>query len=173
MPALAATLCTLLVLAPLALIPGLGAFLFQPMFLAVAFAVLVAYGLSLTFVPARCAAWLRHHPDAGPVVSHTVDYEHRNEHLSHRPSLVARLFARWESVIEAAIRGYLRMLGLALRARRTVVFVAFAALAAVLVLVGPQLRREFFPEVGNGHCAGFEIIRLIGDRGTNPKRIAD
>ena len=33
MPALVAMLCTLLVLAPLALIPGLGAFLFRPMFL--------------------------------------------------------------------------------------------------------------------------------------------
>ncbi len=135
MPALAATLCTLLVLAPLALIPGLGAFLFQPMFLAVAFAVSVAYGLSLTFVPARCAAWLKPHAHHG--------------HDAPR-GLLGRSFARWEGVIDAGIRGYLQLLGVALLFRRTVVVVAFAALAAVLVLVGPQLRREFFPEVDAG-----------------------
>src|SRR5262249_36835722 len=80
-PALAATLCTLLVLAPLALIPGLGPFLFKPLFLALAFAVLVAYLVSLTFVPTRCAAWMRHHP-AAPVQTQGQDYEHRNEHES-------------------------------------------------------------------------------------------
>src|SRR6185437_9855370 len=61
LPELVATLCTLLVLLPLALIPGLGAFLFRPMFLAVAFAMTIAYVLSRSFVPARCAAWLRPH----------------------------------------------------------------------------------------------------------------
>jgi len=61
MPALAATLCTLLVLLPLALIPGLGPFLFKPMFLAVAFAMVIAYIVSLTFVPTRCAAWMKSH----------------------------------------------------------------------------------------------------------------
>ncbi len=66
-------------LLPLALMPGLGAFLFRPMFLAVAFAMAIAYVLSRTFVPARCAAWLKSHGHK-PVESHTFDYEHRNEH---------------------------------------------------------------------------------------------
>ena len=48
-----------LVLAPLALMPGLGEFLFRPMALAVAFAMISAYLLSRTFVPACCAAWLQ------------------------------------------------------------------------------------------------------------------
>ena len=61
MPELVSTLCTFLVLAPLALMPGLGEFLFQPMALAVAFAMIAAYILSRTLVPSRCAAWLRPH----------------------------------------------------------------------------------------------------------------
>ncbi|HEX4608835.1 MAG TPA: efflux RND transporter permease subunit, partial [Urbifossiella sp.] len=152
MPELIASLCTLLVLLPLALMPGLGAFLFRPMFFAVAFAMTIAYVLSRTFVPARCAAWLRGHGPAAPVESHTFDYEHRNEH-EHRPlkaSLVGRAFERWESVLDAGIAGYTRLLAVALRARRVVIAAAFLTLAVVVAAFGLNLRREFFPEVDAG-----------------------
>ena len=56
MPELVSTLCTFLVLAPLALMPGMGEFLFMPMTLAVAFAMCSAYILSRTLVPACSAA---------------------------------------------------------------------------------------------------------------------
>ncbi len=39
--------------------PGLGQFLFLPMATAVGFTMIAAFFLSMTFVPARCAAWLR------------------------------------------------------------------------------------------------------------------
>jgi multidrug efflux pump subunit AcrB len=155
MPALAATLCTLLVLLPLTLIPGLGAFLFKPMFLAVAFAMVVAYGISLTFVPTRCAAWMRHHAHPAPVESHVADYEHRNEHeMPASPGVIGRLYRRWESVLDAVFGGYARLLGVVLKARLLVIGGSFALLAAVVVLIGPNLRREFFPEVDAG---SFEI----------------
>src|SRR6185436_19228273 len=54
MPARVASCCTLLMLAPLAMRPGLGAFLFRPMALAVAFSMISAYILSRSFVPALC-----------------------------------------------------------------------------------------------------------------------
>ena len=57
MPELVSTLCTFLVLAPLALMPGMGEFLFRPMAMAVAFAMCSAYILSRTLVPA-CSALL-------------------------------------------------------------------------------------------------------------------
>src|SRR5262249_24334815 len=69
MPELVASCCTLLVLAPLALMPGMGRFLFRPMALAVAFAMIAAYLLSRSFVPALCALWLKphtQHPDRHP-----------------------------------------------------------------------------------------------------------
>src|SRR5207237_7273448 len=61
MPELVASCCTLLVLAPLAMMPGLGQFLFRPMAMAVAFAMISAYLLSRSFVPARSASWLKPH----------------------------------------------------------------------------------------------------------------
>ena len=64
MPELVASLCTLLVLAPLALMPGMGEFLFRPMALAVAFAMLSAYILSRSLVPS-CSAALAQLPCRG------------------------------------------------------------------------------------------------------------
>src|SRR5439155_4950890 len=79
MPELVASCCTLLVLAPLAFIPGMGTFLFRPMALAVAFAMIAAFLLSRSFVPMLCSKWLRAHtpfglPHPGP------DYQHRDKH---------------------------------------------------------------------------------------------
>lgn len=158
MPELTASLCTLLVLAPLTLIPGLGAFLFKPMFLAVSFAMTIAYVLSRTFVPARAAAWLKGHGHK-PIESHGVDYEHRNEHENAPPKgLLGRLFEKWEEVINTGIRWYISLLGIAMKMRMSVIVAAFALLTSVIVLLGPGLRREFFPEVDAG---AFELtVRL-------------
>ncbi|HZZ79076.1 MAG TPA: efflux RND transporter permease subunit [Gemmataceae bacterium] len=155
LPELAASLCTLLVLLPLTLMPGLGNFLFRPMFLAVAFAMGIAYLLSRTMVPARCAAWLRSHGHK-PIESHTFDYEHRNDH-ENAPAKgpLGKLFERWENVIDTGIAIYTRGLDVALRARGLVIGGAFALLAVVVVCIGPNLRREFFPEVDAG---AFEIF---------------
>jgi multidrug efflux pump subunit AcrB len=154
LPELAASLCTLLVLLPLALMPGLGAFLFKPMFAAVALAMTVAYLLSRTLVPARCAAWLKAYSPR-TFESHAPDYEHRNPHENARAKgPLGRLFERWEAVIDRGVAAYSRLLALALGARLTVVGAAFATLALVIVLLGPNLRREFFPEVDAG---AFEV----------------
>jgi multidrug efflux pump subunit AcrB len=153
MPELIASLCTLLVLLPLALMPGLGKFLFRPMFLAVAFAMTIAYVLSRTFVPARCAAWLRPHAHAAPIEAHSFDYGHRNPHPP-RKWWITQLFERWEALLEAGIRAYTRLLDVVLRARIAVIAAAFTILALVIVVFGLNLRREFFPEVDAG---AFEI----------------
>jgi multidrug efflux pump subunit AcrB len=154
MPELIASLCTLLVLLPLALMPGLGKFLFRPMFLAVAFAMAIAYVLSRTFVPARCAAWLRGHHGT-PVESTSFDYEHRNVHEhAHRKWLIVRAFERWEGLINIGIGWYTRLLGVVLRARLLVIGLAFGTLAVVVAVFGLNLRREFFPEVDAG---AFEV----------------
>jgi multidrug efflux pump subunit AcrB len=153
-PELVASLCTLLVLAPLALMPGMGTFLFRPMALGVAFAMISAYILSRTFVPAMCMLWLRAH---GPVaeVLQGKDYEHRNPHEYGPPAgLLTRAFARWEGMINVVLAGYVRLLARVMRWRRTVVLSAVGLLAVALLLLGSRLRREFFPEVDAG---AFEI----------------
>jgi len=79
LPALVASLCTLLVLAPLALMPGLGEFLYRPMAASVAFAMLSAYLLSQTFVPCRSAAWLKGHGNHGHAQNHANEGESEGE----------------------------------------------------------------------------------------------
>ncbi|MFO0876775.1 MAG: efflux RND transporter permease subunit [Gemmataceae bacterium] len=145
LPGLVAGLSTLLVLAPLALMPGLGEFLFRPLALAVAFCMVAAYLLSWTFVPALCSLWLQPHQS----------HHHHSDQSGHsQPGMLTYLFHQWSAVIQAAIRMYLRLLALVLRYRRLTLALTLLLLVGVIVGVGPRLRREFFPEVDTG---SFEI----------------
>ena len=161
-PELVASLCTLLVLSPLALMPGLGQFLFRPMAMAVTFAMIAAYLLSRTFVPSRAATWLKGHGGHhGPAAQAAHDKPHAqdrdvmepingNGHREPRRGLFGRAFARWEGMIESAIAGYVRLLNSVMRARLVVVLAAIGLLVAVLLTLGANLRREFFPDVDAG-----------------------
>ncbi|MFO0928469.1 MAG: efflux RND transporter permease subunit [Gemmataceae bacterium] len=140
LPELVASCCTLLVLAPLAFVPGLGKFLFRPMALAVTFAMVAAYLLSRSFVPALCALWLRAHP-----ADHAADDPH-----TPRRGLLARLFGRWVGMIHVGVMLYVGRLHFVMRHRRLVVGAAVGLLVAAIVGLGPLLRREFFPEVDAG-----------------------
>jgi multidrug efflux pump subunit AcrB len=134
LPELVSTLCTFLVLAPLALMPGLGAFLFKPMAMAVAFAMIAAYILSRTFVPSRSALWLKPH-----VHGHDA-----------KKGPIGRAFERWERVIDRGIEYYVKGLDAVMSRPRTTVAFAFTLLAVTLVLLIPVIRREFFPEADAG-----------------------
>jgi multidrug efflux pump subunit AcrB len=149
-PELVASCCTLLVLAPLALMPGLGTFLFRPMAFAVAFAMIAAYLLSRTLVPALGNLWLNAHgPQADPHLG--KDYEHRSEHENpQRRGSLGRAFAAWESFINLGINGYVYLLKGVMRRRLIVVGAAALLLIAVVLGLGSRLRREFFPEVDAG-----------------------
>ena len=141
LPELVASLSTLMVLSPLALMPGSGSFLFRPLTLAVAFAMGTAYILSRTFVPARAAGWLKAETD-----------REQNRDESNRDSegnFVTRAFARWQEIIASGIAWYGRRLDWVLAHQVIVLVVAYAALALSLLLLFP-VRREFFPEVDAG-----------------------
>jgi multidrug efflux pump subunit AcrB len=138
MPELVSTLCTFLVLSPLALMQGMGRFLFMPMMLAVMFAMTTAYFLSRTFVPCFSAYVLQ---------------PHGQDH--HEPGgFGSRLFARWEALIDRGVALYVRGLDVVLRHKGLTVAVAFTLLAVVVAGLAPFLRRDFFPEVDSG---AFEI----------------
>ncbi|MBI3821204.1 MAG: efflux RND transporter permease subunit [Planctomycetes bacterium] len=163
MPELVASCCTLLVLAPLALMPGMGKFLFRPMALAVTFAMIAAYLLSRTFVPAMCSLWLRGHAPH-PGVHHGTDYQHRSEHeIPPTKSWLGQLFEKWESLLNAAIGRYVALLTGAMARRQTVLGGTALLLIFVVFGVGSQLRREFFPEVDAG---AFEIYVRAKKTGT-------
>jgi multidrug efflux pump subunit AcrB len=138
MPELVSTLCTFLVLAPLALMPGMGRFLFLPMALAVMFAMTSAYLLSRTLVPCASAFLLSHHAHG---------------HAAPR-SRIGRAFARWEKLIDRGIELYVRTLDVVLRHKVKTVVLGFALLAATLAVFLPIMRRDFFPEADSG---AFEI----------------
>ena len=147
LPELVASCCTLLVLAPLALMPGLGAFLFRPMAMGVAFSMIAAYLLSRTLVPALCGLWLRSHAPH-PADIHGEDHGHRNP---HDMSMFARAFFRWEAFVNLCIDGYIRVLvGFVMRCRFLVLGCTAGLLVLVVVGLGSRLRREFFPEVDAG-----------------------
>lgn len=140
MPALVATLCTFLVLTPLMLVPGMGQFLFGPMTFAVFFAMVTAYILSLSLVPCYSGLLLKPHA------------HHDGRKPSRNP--IARLFGAWQASIDRAIDGYRWLLNVVLRFRVTTLAAGFSLLVGALVVLVPQLGREFFPEVDAG---AFEI----------------
>ncbi len=139
LPELVSTLCTFLVLTPLILVPGMGQFLFQPMALGVAFAMIAAYLFSRSLVPAYSALLLK---------------PHDVHHVPNMRNPLVRVFAWWNALVEKAVGWYVKGLDWVLSHRWPTVGTAFGFLALMLVVLGPQLRREFFPEVDAG---AFEI----------------
>jgi multidrug efflux pump subunit AcrB len=141
MPELVSTICTFLVLAPLALMPGMGVFLFRPMALAVAFAMITAYLLSRTLVPSYSALLLKPH------AHHDGDENPRG--------WLSGLFHRWEAFVDRGIALYVRGLDFVLRFRISTILFGVVLLITVLLVFGAPLRKEFFPQVDSG---AFEMV---------------
>jgi multidrug efflux pump subunit AcrB len=151
LPELVSTLCTFLVLAPLALMPGMGEFLFRPMAMAVAFAMCSAYILSRTLVPACSASWLKGHGgghEGGEAAGHPGTVAEDGN--GRRGSILARGYARWVGMVDHFFEAYAGWLDVVLRHRLLTVGVGFGLLAVTLSLMWPIMRREFFPEVDAG-----------------------
>ncbi len=139
MPELVSTLCTFLVLSPLALMPGLGPFLFQPMTFAVAFSMIAAYILSRTLVPSCSGFWLSGHGHEG---------EHGEP--AKKKNIIARAFGKWEKLIDRFFAGYGVLLDICLNHRILTSLIGFGLLGATIAIMSPIMRREFFPEVDGG-----------------------
>ena len=144
-PVLVATCTTNIVLAPLALMPGMGGFLFRPLALAVTFAMFSSFLLSRTFVPMMCAKFL---PDEHR--SHATAGTGSEQHAHGKPtSFFGRLHHRFEQFLDTANRSYVVQLERAIRHRWKVLgFVGFLILLAVGLSF--FIGREFFPQVDAG-----------------------
>ena len=121
LPELVSSLCTLLVLMPLAVMPGMTSFLFGPLAMAVAAAMATAYILSRTLIPTCAAAWLKPKeiiPDSEQA----------------QRGLIGRAFDRWQRTIDRFIDGYGKMLDWVLDRRWPTVIFAYATLLLVLAL---------------------------------------
>jgi multidrug efflux pump subunit AcrB len=150
LPVVVATLALIIVLCPVALTPGVGGFLFQPLTLAVAFAMLASFVLSWTFVPSLCAKMLRGHGQHG--------HGHAHEHRSHHPAppaptgVFGRLYARFDAFLGWLTRIYAGILAVCLRYRFLVLFLIAAAFAGSLTLAR-FIGQEFFPAVDAGQIS--------------------
>jgi multidrug efflux pump subunit AcrB len=132
LPRLLAMLCILAVFLPSFFMTGSARALFVPLSLAVAFAMISSYLLSSTFVPVLSAWLLRGHEDE-----------------------VAASGGRW--------RGRFETFGRRLVSIRWAVVASYAAaVAAILLLITPNLRRELFPRVDAGRFQ----VRLKAPAGT-------
>jgi multidrug efflux pump subunit AcrB len=140
-PVMVATCTTCIVLAPLALMPGMGGFLFRPLAIAVAFAMWTSFLLSRSFVPMMCAKFLPEEHGRGN------DPHSGHEHPDR--GVFSRVHHRIEAFLERLTHGYSRLLNWSLAHRPlvlTVVGVLFIGSLGLGLLIG----REFFPEVDAG-----------------------
>jgi multidrug efflux pump subunit AcrB len=145
-PVLVATITTNIVLAPIALMPGMGGFLFKPLALAVTFSMVTSFLLSRTFVPMMCAKFLPEERRGG---SGAQD-GHTNSHAAHpRVGFFGRLHQRIEVFLERVTGRYEALLGLALR-HRFLVLAGVAGLFVGSLFLATRLGREFFPQVDAG-----------------------
>jgi multidrug efflux pump subunit AcrB len=135
-PAVVATLSTIIVLVPLAFMPGMGKFLFRPLALAVGFAMLASLFLALTFVPARCAAWLRGHVSQPGTAAHGSGWGSRLHGFVER-------FLHWLTGTYTALLQ--RALG-----NRALVLAAVGLLLVLSATLLLGIGREFFPQVDTG-----------------------
>jgi multidrug efflux pump subunit AcrB len=138
LPVLLATCSTIIVLLPLAFSPGVSGFLFKPLTLAVAFAMIASFALSWSLVPSLCSKLLTgHHHDDGHAAP---------------PGFFARLYHRFDAFLRGATRIYSGLLELALRARLLVLAcVAGLFVGSLFLLRG--IGQEFFPQVDAGQIS--------------------
>jgi multidrug efflux pump subunit AcrB len=152
-PVMVATCTTIIVLAPLGFMPGTAGFLFRPLAIAVAFAMLASFLLSRTFVPMMCAKFL---PDEhrksgvrgqGSGVSHQASLSDSSHPTP--PGWFGRIHQRIDRFLIRQTKRYGRFLGFALRHRGAVLAVVLALfVGSLLLLFG--IGREFFPQVDAG-----------------------
>ncbi len=145
-PVMVATCTTVIVLAPLAFMPGMAGFLFRPLALAVGFAMASSFLLSRTFVPMMCAKFL---PDEHKGQRLLHGNHHAAGHTVHDPGWFGRLHGHIERFLVTQTRRYERFLGFCLRHRLKVLGLVLTLFVGALCLY-PLIGREFFPQVDAG-----------------------
>lgn len=145
MPVLAATLTTIIVFFPVVFLTGIGKFLFTPLALTVAFAIVASYLVAMTVVPVYCARFLGQRRDA--------DSPDRGA-LARFNAGVDRVRMRYGR----ALRGTMR---------RPAPLLIGVAIAFVLALgAGQFVGTDLFPEVDAGQFS----VRMRAASGTRIER---
>src|SRR5881394_3128277 len=166
-PAFVSTLCICIVFVPIFFLSGTARFLFQPLAMAVIFAMLASYFLSRTVVPTMVRFLLGGHLDEidtslargvqDPDRSQEkTDNRHRAEQTAPKQSMLGRIFSflgsiheKFNHLFEKLRARYVNGLRWCLE-HRGVVFAGMGVLVLVSFSLVPFLGRDFFPAVDAG-----------------------
>ena len=130
---IASTLTMLCVFLPLTMVSGMAGIMFKQLGWIVSIIMIISTTAALTLVPMLCSKMLSNKPKNGKL---------------HRA-----IFDNVEKFLNAISEGYAKIIGWAMRHRKTVIFSAFAIFIAVLVLLGPGLKSEYFPHSDEGRLS--------------------
>ncbi len=133
-PAFVSLLCICVAFVPMFSLTGVAGFLFQPMAMAVVFAMIASFILSRTLVPTLALYLLKPHAE---------------EHAVLGSNAFARLQKGFEKAFADSREGYRNLLALTMTRRRGFVFGFLGAILASLILI-PFLGQDFFPAVDSG-----------------------
>jgi multidrug efflux pump subunit AcrB len=162
-PAFVSTLCICIVFVPIFFLSGVAKFLFQPLAMAVIFAMFSSYLLSRTVVPTMVKFLMRGHLEEIDVsLAHGMGEHGRAQPPGPpgsrpvRKGVLGKIHAFLFSVHESFNRGFEKMRDRyvdALRwclGNRKIVFIAMGATVLISLCVVPFLGRDFFPVVDAG-----------------------
>ncbi|HEY3457273.1 MAG TPA: efflux RND transporter permease subunit [Bryobacteraceae bacterium] len=160
LPVLAATLTTAVVFFPVTFLYGVSRFLFSALALAVVLALFASFAVAMTVVPLFCARFIKaaaHH--GTPSSEKPVEVELESKHNRWR---FGERFNIWfNDRFESFLRGYDRLVGIALRNAWMTVGLCGASFAVSLLLF-PLLGLSFFPRTD----AGMFVINVKAPSGT-------
>ena len=126
----ASTLTMLCVFLPLTMVTGMAGIMFKQLGWIVSIIMIISTAAALTLVPMLCSRILSNKPKNGKL---------------HRA-----IFDNVEKFLNAISDGYAKIIGWAMNHRKTVIFSALAIFIAVLVLLAPGLKSEYFPHSDEG-----------------------
>ncbi len=130
---IASTLTMLCVFLPLTMVSGMTGIMFKQLGWIVSIIMIISTTAALTLVPMLCSRMLSNKPKNGKL---------------HRA-----IFDNVEKFLDKISDGYAKIIGWAMNHRKTVIFSALAIFVAVLVLLGPGLKSEYFPHSDEGRLS--------------------
>lgn len=130
---IASTLTMLCVFLPLTMVSGMAGIMFKQLGWIVSIIMIISTTAALTLVPMLCSRMLSNKPKNGKL---------------HRA-----IFDNVEKFLDKISDGYAKIIGWAMNHRKTVIFSALAIFIAVLVLLGPGLKSEYFPHSDEGRLS--------------------
>ena len=126
----ASTLTMLAVFLPLTLVSGMSGIMFRQLGWIVSIIMFVSLASSVALVPMLCSRML--------------------SNKRHDSKLYKIFFTPIDKALNAISEGYAYIINWAVRHRKTVVFSALAIFVAVLAILGPHIKSEYFPHSDQG-----------------------